>query len=151
MEANIESMPKKYSLHRAKPMSVKTLLVAVAITLLSLALPLFDLPDWLPLLGAACSAALVYWVLNNPAEEFLIIQKGQLLFRSIRTRRCERLPLTVVKNVEPLAKHRSELRVECRDGSERTFQAYYAEPSEDDLQQLQQFVQAYLAPGTLAK
>ncbi|ROQ28450.1 hypothetical protein EDC28_10342 [Gallaecimonas pentaromativorans] len=135
----------RHSLHRAKPLSVGTLAIAIGITLVSLLLPLLGLPDWLPLLGAALSATLVYWVLNNPAEEFLIVQQGQLRIRPTRSRRLETVPLAQIRDVRPVTgPETAELEVQCLDGKQLRFQAFYGQPNEDELSQLEQFLRRHL-------
>ncbi|EKE69227.1 hypothetical protein [Gallaecimonas xiamenensis] len=136
----------RHSLHRPRPLSVQILGLAIGITLLSLLLPLMGLPDWLPLLGAGVSAALVYWVLNNPAEEFLVVQQGQLQFKAVNSRRLEALALDKIVSIQPqqTLKH-TQLNLQCRDGSKVCFQAYYGNANDDELRQLDHFLRQHLS------
>ncbi|WKE64502.1 hypothetical protein PVT67_12585 [Gallaecimonas kandeliae] len=126
-------------------MNISSLVLALALVLLSLLLPLAGLPDWLPLLGATLAAILIYWVLNNPAEEFLVVQGGRLSIKDAGSHRSRTLPLAEIAKVRPLPdRDGARLELLCTDGSQLLFVPFHDEVGEDELRELRHFLRQHL-------
>ncbi|WP_341503516.1 hypothetical protein [Gallaecimonas sp. GXIMD4217] len=136
------------SLHRAKPFSIKLMLLAAAMAVAAFMAPLFGLPLWSLVTGILLATTLIYWVLNNPVEEFLAIKEGKLYYLPVREHLPQSLALADLADVRPASRDELlELEIICRSGEHLAFQAYYEAANDSEREALEDFLRHHIHAG----